>query len=36
MVAPGLLVIVTPILVGVFFGPEGIAGLLPGSLISGV
>jgi inorganic pyrophosphatase len=36
MIPPGILVIGTPILVGFLFGPQGIAGLLPGSLISGV
>jgi len=36
MVKPGILVIGTPLVFGYFFGPKGIAGLLPGSLISGV
>lgn len=36
MIAPGCLVILTPILVGIIFGPKAIAGLLPGSLVSGV
>jgi inorganic pyrophosphatase len=36
MVAPGMLVILTPILIGLFFGPQAIAGLLPGALVSGV
>jgi len=36
MIAPGLLVILTPMIVGLFFGAEGVAGLLPGALISGV
>jgi len=26
----------TPVLIGIFFGPMAIAGLLPGALISGV
>jgi len=36
MVRPGLLVIVTPFLIGIVFGPKAIAGLLPGALVSGV
>jgi Na+/H+-translocating membrane pyrophosphatase len=36
MIAPGALVIFTPILVGLFFGPKAVAGLLPGALVSGV
>jgi inorganic pyrophosphatase len=36
MVPPALLVIVTPFLVGIFFGPKAVAGVLPGALISGV
>ena len=36
MVKPGLLVIVTPLIFGYFLGPKGIAGLLPGALISGI
>ena len=36
MIAPGLLVIVTPIVIGIFFGKEALAGLLPGALICGV
>lgn len=36
MIAPGLLVIVTPIVLGVVFHPLLVAGLLPGALISGV
>jgi len=36
MIAPGALVICTPILVGVLFGPKAVAGLLPGALVSGV
>lgn len=36
MIKPGLLVIVTPFVVGIFFGPKAIAGLLPGALVSGV
>jgi inorganic pyrophosphatase len=36
MFAPGLLVILTPLLMGLFFGPTAVAGLLPGILVSGV
>ena len=36
MVAPGLLVIGSPFVVGVLFGPRGVAGLLAGSIVSGV
>lgn len=34
--APGALVMFTPIIVGFVFGPKAIAGLLPGALVSGV
>jgi inorganic pyrophosphatase len=36
MIAPGLLVILTPIVVGLFFGSRGVAGLLAGSIVSGI
>jgi inorganic pyrophosphatase len=36
MIAPGLLVIGSPLLVGVLFGPRGVSGLLAGSIVSGV
>ena len=36
MIAPGLLVILTPIVVGILFGKFALAGLLPGALVSGV
>ncbi len=36
MIAPGLLVVLTPIVVGVLFGIEALAGVLAGSLASGV
>jgi inorganic pyrophosphatase len=36
MIAPGALVILTPIIIGLFFGPKAVAGLLPGALVSGV
>jgi len=36
MIGPGMLVILTPILVGVIFGPKAIGGLIPGAIVSGV
>lgn len=36
MIAPGALVIITPLFVGFLFGPTAVAGLLPGILVSGV
>jgi len=36
MIGPGALVIVTPMVVGLVFGPRAVAGLLPGALVSGV
>jgi len=36
MIAPGLLVMLTPIVCGVIFGTRVIAGLLPGALLSGI
>jgi len=36
MIAPGCLVIFTPLVGGFLFGPRGVAGILAGSLISGV
>ena len=36
MVKPGLLVMVTPIAVGIVFGVQALAGLLAGSLVTGV
>jgi len=36
MIAPGLLVILSPIVVGLLFGQLALAGLLAGSLVSGV
>ena len=36
MIKPGLMVILTPILVGVLFHPVLVAGLLPGAILSGV
>eukprot|EP00996_Jenningsia_fusiforme_P002709 NODE_352_length_2400_cov_82.527860_g327_i0.p1 GENE.NODE_352_length_2400_cov_82.527860_g327_i0~~NODE_352_length_2400_cov_82.527860_g327_i0.p1 ORF type:complete len:758 (-),score=152.32 NODE_352_length_2400_cov_82.527860_g327_i0:69-2342(-) len=36
MIAPGCLVVLSPIVFGIFFGKEALAGLLPGALVSGV
>lgn len=36
MVAPGLLVVLSPIVMGFLFGPRGVSGLLAGSIVSGV
>ncbi|HRK05835.1 MAG TPA: V-type H(+)-translocating pyrophosphatase [Chlorobiota bacterium] len=36
MIAPGLLVILTPLIVGFLFGPQMLAGLLMGALVVGV
>ncbi len=36
MVAPGLIAVLIPIVVGIIFGPRTLGGLLAGSLISGV
>jgi Na+/H+-translocating membrane pyrophosphatase len=36
MIAPGLLVILTPVFVGVFCGIEAVAGLLTGAIVSSV
>lgn len=36
MIAPGLLVILTPLIVGFLFGPQMLAGLLIGALVVGV
>ncbi len=36
MIAPGLLVILSPFVVGVLFGPGGVSGLLAGNIVSGV
>lgn len=36
MILPGVMVIGTPIILGVFFHPVLVAGLLPGALLSGV
>jgi len=36
MILPGIIVMLTPILVGFLFGAEAVAGLLCGILVSGV
>lgn len=36
MIIPGCLVIFTPIVIGLVFGPKALAGFLPGALVSGV
>ena len=36
MIAPGLLVIVSPLVFGFLFGARGVTGLLAGSIVSGV
>ncbi|KAL9681936.1 hypothetical protein QQ045_013728 [Rhodiola kirilowii] len=36
MIPPGALVMLTPLIVGIFFGVETLAGVLAGSLVSGV
>eukprot|EP00755_Sulcionema_specki_P002703 Sspe_Gene.3439::Locus_1139_Transcript_1_2_Confidence_0.500_Length_2201::g.3439::m.3439 len=36
MIPPGVLVILSPIVCGILFGKECLAGMLPGSLIAGV
>lgn len=36
MVAPGLLVILSPLIFGFFLGPRGVSGLLAGGIVSGV
>jgi inorganic pyrophosphatase len=36
MIAPGVLVIGSPLVVGVLFGPRGVSGLLAGAIVSGV
>jgi Na+/H+-translocating membrane pyrophosphatase len=36
MMAPGLLVILSPIVMGVFFGPKAVSGLIAGTIVSGI
>jgi K(+)-stimulated pyrophosphate-energized sodium pump len=35
MIAPGLLAILTPFIIGMIFGPSGIAGMVLGSIVAG-
>ena len=36
MIAPGLLVLLSPIVIGFLFGAKGVSGLLAGSIVSGM
>lgn len=36
MILPGLLVLLSPFFVGLFFGAEGVSGLLAGAIVSGI
>jgi len=36
MILPGVIVILTPIIFGVFFGPNAVVGLLAGIIVSGI
>lgn len=36
MIAPGLLVLFSPLVIGILFGPEAVSGLLAGAIVSGV
>ena len=36
MVAPGILVLASPLVAGFLFGPDAVAGLLAGIIVSGV
>lgn len=36
MIAPGALVILTPILIGFLFGARGVCGMLAGAIVSGL
>jgi inorganic pyrophosphatase len=36
MIGPGVMVIGTPLIFGLLFGPKAIVGLLPGALVSSV
>lgn len=36
MIAPGLLVLLSPFFIGLFFGAEGVSGLLAGAIVSGI
>ena len=36
MIAPGALVLLSPLVIGFLVGPRGVAGLLAGAIVSGV
>jgi K(+)-stimulated pyrophosphate-energized sodium pump len=36
MIIPGLMVVITPLIIGFIFGPEASAGYLAGIIVSGV
>lgn len=36
MIAPGALVIFSPLLMGFLLGPRGVSGMIAGSIVSGV
>jgi inorganic pyrophosphatase len=36
MIAPGIMVIFTPIVLGILFGPKAVSGYLAGVIVSGV
>jgi K(+)-stimulated pyrophosphate-energized sodium pump len=36
MFAPGLLVLLSPLVIGFLFGAKGVSGLLAGAIVSGV
>lgn len=36
MIAPGALVILSPLVAGIFFGPAAVEGLLAGAIVSGI
>lgn len=36
MIGPGALVLLSPLIVGLLFGPRAVSGLLAGSIVSGV
>jgi len=36
MILPGVLVIGSPLIMGLFFGPTGVGGLLAGIIVSGI
>lgn len=36
MIAPGALVVLSPLLMGLLMGPRGVCGLLAGAIVSGV